>query len=319
MKKILILIIPILFIFNEIKAQELPIFQQYMQNFYYISPAAIGIKPCKEAVITDRHQWTGIKHAPNTQGLGLYGRFNVFSDKKVGYEGLGLTLFSDNNGPSSVKRIQLAFAHHITLMKINRRKKLKMSFGLAASYFQYRLNETDLVASNPNDPLLTGAVNSSSFFNFDAGILIYTTKFTAGFTAAQLIPSSISYYNSQNTLEKHYFGFVSYKKVNRDGMGYAPSIVFKTTNTSRQLDLNTKIYINKMFNLGLSYRRNFDKLMGSSISGMFILGVNISNYTFGYAYETSLSRIGRHNYGTHDIMLAYKICQPQKHACPAYW
>jgi hypothetical protein len=50
---------------------------------------------------------------------------------------------------------------------------------------------------------------------------------------------------------------------------------------------------------GISYRTN------NSIIGM--VGVQIENVLFGYAFDWALSDIGHYNYGSHEITLAVKL------------
>lgn len=301
------------------KAQDLPVFSQYLQNTYYLSPAAIGIKPCKEAILTDRHQWTGIKNAPNTQSLGLYSRLNLFKNNpKIGHNGIGASFYTDKNGPTSAMRVQLAFSHHLTLYKKRRKNDfLNMAFGFAVSGFQNKLDESELLPGNISDPLFTGTSESITSLNADAAVLFYTEKFTLGFTGANLLPSARTQKGSVNIINRHYFGFAAYSFRNRKGAGVEPSVVYKRAYKTQQADVNMKIYFNEVFNTGFSYRHNLDSGAGQSLSAAILFGLQFENFAFGYAYDYSLGQIGRHNFGSHNFKIGYRVCDNRKN-CPAY-
>ncbi len=302
-----------------LNAQDLPIFSQYLHNVYYLNPAFIGNKPCKEFYITDRHRWLGFDNAPNMQGIGLYGRFNIFNGKKAGYNGLGATLYNDNNGPNNTKKLQLAASHHIKLVGKRRGKRnLFLAFGFAASGYQYNLDASKLIPDDINDPLITGVSETAGMLNFDAGFSLYNESFTFGFSASQLINKHIDIFQDvdENTV-RHFFYFLSYKKMLKWGFGYEPSIVFKHKGTEKQLDLNIKLFFNKYFYAGLSYRHNLDEGIGYGNATSAILGVQVSQFGFAYAFDYSLSDIKNFNVASHEIMLSYRVCNSKKY-CKSY-
>ncbi len=310
--------IAVIFFANMAIAQDLPVYSQYLQNFYYLSPAAVGIQPCKELILTGREQWTGFKGAPSTQGIGVYSQFNMFDRNKNTSNGIGISFYNDKNGANTKRRFQFSFAQHLKLFQTRRRKTTYVSFALAASGFQYKFNEAGLVPENTNDPILTGGAESAILLNFDAAMMIYNKKFSAGITAAQLVPSKISFYSTPYTVKKHFFGFFSFKRVNRDGFGFEPLIVFKTTGTTHQIDLNTKIHLNNFMHSGISYRHNLDVGTGESLSAAIFFGLTQKNYAIHYSYDFATSRIGRYNLGSHNIALSLRICNKKDRACSAY-
>ena len=290
-----------------------------MHNVYYLNPAFIGNKACKEFYITDRHQWLGFKDAPNMQGVGLYGQFNIFKAKRAGYNGLGLTLYNDNNGPNNAKKMQLSVSHHVKLIGKKRgRNNIFMSFGFSISGYEYSLDASKLTPGDINDPLLTGVSQKANMLNFDAGFSLYNDHFTFGFSSSQLMNKHIDIFqNLDEQTERHFFYYLSYNKMKKFGFGYEPSILFKHSGFEKQLDLNGKIFFNKHFFSGLSYRHNLDKGIGYSSSMAILAGVNIEQFSFAYAFDYSLSDIRNFNVASHEIMLAYKLCT-DKQFCRSY-
>lgn len=307
------------FLSVNLKAQDLPSYSLYTQNFYLLNPAAIGIESCKELIITGRQQWTGLENAPNTQTIGAYGQFNMFGKKsKNTANGLGLNFYNDRNGANTQRRFQLAFSQHLKLFETNRRKSAYISFALAGSGFQYQLREAGLTPENINDPILTGGTESATLINFDAAMMIYSKNFSMGLTAAQLIPSRISFYDTPYNVKPHFFSFVSFRKINKVGFGFEPLVVFKTTGTTHQLDLNSRIHLNTMIFTGVSYRHNLDNLPGESLMAGIQFGFNQKKYSIQYSYDFATSRIGSYNFGSHNIGISGKICSKKEPICRAY-
>ncbi len=300
-----------------LRAQELPVFEQYLQNTYLLSPAAVGIKPCTEFILTDRHQWTGMESAPNNQSLGAYTRFTPFQDRPTyGHDGIGGNIYTDRNGPTGTTRFQFLYAHHLKIYSNKRKHQVwHTSFGLGLTGYQHRLDETDLLPENLSDPIYTGTSNSVTAFNLDGGVLFYTKKLTVGFTAANVLPSSKSDFG--NVFNRNYFGFVGYTSRNKDGMGFSPSAVFKLYGKQKQIDLNAKMFFNDVFHAGLAYRHNLDQGLGQSLYAMLFMGLEFERFSFGYAYDYSIRKIGRYNYGSHSLMVGYKICKRDIN-CPAF-
>jgi len=316
--KYIIYTFALLFFSIAARAQEMPVFEQYLQNTYLLSPASVGIKPCLEFIATDRHQWTGMSNAPSNQSLGVYSRLNLFPDRPTyGFDGIGGNIYTDRNGPTSTTRFQLAYAHHVTIYKKKRSSNIwRMSMGLGLTGYQHKLDETELLPAVIADPIFTGTSNSVTAFNLDGGLLFYNKYYSVGVTAANVLPSSKSDFG--NVFNRDYFVFFAYNKRNKDGLGISPSAVFILYGKMKQIDLNTKFYMSKTFHAGLSYRHNLDTGLGQSQSAMLFLGLELDRFSVGYAYDYSIRKIGRYNYGSHSIMLGYKICNRDVN-CPAYF
>ncbi len=298
------------------KAQELPVFSQYLNSKYYLSPAAVGIEPCSNFMVSHRQQWTGMQDAPHTQGISGFTRLDVLQTA-TGFTGLGFLLHNDNNGPNNIKRIQLETAYHFTVWKDKiKNKEVKMSMGLAASGFQYKLNEAGLTFIDQGDPLLNGSIQKTNMLNFDAGIMLYNENFTASFTATQIKASDIEMYNNEAML-RYFFYYLSYIDRNEKGLGFQPSVMLKTSDKTRQLDLSAIMYINHLFSFGASYRRNIDPNNAQHLAVMLLLGFDFGEYNIKYSYDYGLSGINQYNYGSHEILLGYRICK--KGVMPKYW
>lgn len=93
-----------------------------------------------------------------------------------------------------------------------------------------------------------------------------------------------------------------------------PSFLVKTTEKFvSQVDINATCYFNKLYWAGLSYRTGGSySLSEESINGVgssFILmgGIKIQNYYIGYAFDYTLSAIGKRSWGSHELTVAAKF------------
>jgi hypothetical protein len=69
--------------------------------------------------------------------------------------------------------------------------------------------------------------------------------------------------------------------------------------------------------IGLSFRHNLNTTPGKAIAILPMAGINIGNFGIGYAMELTPSHIIRHNYGTHELIISYRICK-DGFRCPVY-
>jgi hypothetical protein len=72
------------------------------------------------------------------------------------------------------------------------------------------------------------------------------------------------------------------------------------------IDLNASLFINKLFEIGLSYRD------GDSIDAL--IGVQASpSIRIGYAYDHTFTPLGDFNSGSHELMLLFDLDFAKKH------
>ena len=69
MKKILIVTAILLTVMSFSKAQQMPLYSQYMLNGFLLNPAMAGNVDYIPLRLTVRQQWVGITDAPSTQAI----------------------------------------------------------------------------------------------------------------------------------------------------------------------------------------------------------------------------------------------------------
>ncbi len=299
-----------IFRYSLLVAQELPVYQQYLLNPNLINPAITGYENCTSFLLTDRHQWLGISGAPSTQTIGIQKRILPESDN---IHGVGLNLYYDKNGAYRKGGGDLLYAYHFN---ISRQKDLVIGLGLLLSVYQNSMDETEF--ADANDPLIGGGISRSVNPDAGAGIFLYGNKFYAGLSALRLISNSD---NLQET-ERHFYLYTGFYIQNRESpFKFEPSLLLKFTESLKsQIDINIKTILYDKYWYTLSFRNNLSPQAFKGVSVLSVFGVTVSNLSFAYVFDLGLTSIKLTGYGSHEFMITYKICRPDRYNldCPTY-
>lgn len=311
-----------------IHAQDgIPVYSDYFaDNLYLLHPSMAGAAAHNQLRLTARQQWFDQDEAPNLQTLSFNARLGDRS-------GVGAIVFNDKNGYHSQTGGYLTYAHHImfsrTEVDLN-----QLSFGLSAGLVQSRLDETEF---DPNDfdPIIAGIIQSSSYFNLDAGVSYNFVNFSGHFTVKNIIFQNRNLFSEEfePNNQRQYLFSAAYAITGGpySQWAYEPSVLFQwRERTGEQaLDANFKVYRTMDFGQlwgGVSYRRSFDGsefLDGTEVSTQKlqywtpVIGVNYKNWLFAYTYSYQAGNIRFQSGGFHQITLGYDFLgnRPQTYSC----
>lgn len=304
MKNILIVIL--VFVTALSKAQQLPMYSQYLTNDFIINPAIAGSKPYYPIQINSRSQWSGLGAiAPKTNTLSYH--------MPLAYDaiGVGAVVMQDQTGPYSQIGVNLSFAYHIQLDKDD---ITRLSLGLSGLMTQHTLRQDDLTFHNP-DPEFQGSyskmVPDASF-----GVYLYSKNFSLSASAHQLFESTfkeaVSDIFGDNSQVRHYFAHASYLINVHSDLAIEPSVLVKSTDVSpTQLDINTRVIIDNNYWAGLSLR--------SSQSLVILGGLNLGSMFLSYSYDYGISALSSVASGSHEISLGFNINDKRKRRHSYYW
>lgn len=299
---IVILLMPLLGL-----AQQTPHYTMHIFNNYMINPAVTGATKCWEANAGYRTQWVGFPGGgPVTMFANIHGRLNSKRSNKRTFEGLGAYFIKDATGPMSTIGGQVSYAFHIP---INR--KYTTALGMSAGVQQFALDAGTLTPYNPIDP----AVSNSSSLLPDAnfGIWMYSSDFFMGAAARQLFPLTIS--GTGIRMLDHLYFTVGYRVLVNRTISIIPSAhASMGLITPLQIDATLRVDWGNKFWIGVAYRKveGVAGLVGFNIGPMIKLG---------YAYDYTLSNIGKYSSGAHEIILGFRPkCSRGNNSkiCPAY-
>ena len=310
MKKFLYILVSLFCFVQFSNAQQVPLYSQYTMNGFLLNPAVAGSEGYTAINLTAREQWLGLKDAPKTHAISGQTRLlkNSYISKKSsirkrapmgsrsGKVGLGAYVFNDKNGPIDRTGIQLSYAYHI------RMRRSQLSFGLSAIGYQFSVNESK-IRFQYEDEFWQNA--KKSIFIPDANIGVYYSdpNMFAGLSMSQLFQSALKLGEkgyAEYKMKRYYHLIGGYDFVVNDYFSIEPSILVKTTGSFVwQADFNTKFIFNEEYWGGLSYRT------GGAL--IFMGGVRVDKFVFGYAFDYTLSSIMKHSYGSHEFMVAVKF------------
>lgn len=276
-----------------LQAQDAVQYSQYFSNQMAINPAYAGADDALSVSLIHRNQWTGVSGAPSTTTLTGHTLFNNENT------GLGVNLYVDKINIHS----EVSFSG-IYSYRINTSKNTYLSMGLQAGLNSVRSDYSSLLGSihDPNDPGLRFERQTTTAFQFGAGVYYKSPKLEFGLSAPVLFSSvSDSPEDSLGRLSTmpHLFIFSTYKfDVTRE-VEIAPSILMKSRPGSPfAVDINVAATLKDAITVALSYR-SFESM--SAILQMRIL----PQMKLGYAYDFPISSVKRRYFNSHEIMINY--------------
>ena len=270
------------------QAQQDAQFTQYMFNGLAINPAYAGSRDVFSMTGLFRKQWTGIEGAPVTQTLS--GHLPLIKDRIA----LGLTLINDKIGITNNFTMIGSYAFRIKF------KTGTLSMGLRAAITQFKANFTNVrVSVDPtgSDPAFAQNINKT-LPNFGAGLYYYTHKLYAGISMPQLINRDLSNGNISDARQsRHIFATAGYVFDVSPTVKIRPSFLAKyVSGAPFSIDVNANVWLYDRFALGGSYR------IGDAVNLLAEARIS-NNISLGYAYDLTLTQLGKYNSGSHEIML----------------
>ncbi len=275
--------------------QQTPQSNVYNFNKYGFNPAYAGASGCTEINFSHMNQWLKVDGAPLTSYFGA----NTRIGKNIG---LGGQLLVDKIGIMNQVSGLGSFSYGISFNDHNVR------IGLSAGYNQYRVDPTNSIAFDPNDPIVVGGLQSSGAINSEIGLLYQFKTLEVSIGSKQIIQSYTNFgYNGLDGygLRRHLNGYVSYSIPLNSDISIKPSVFGKGTNAGFQGDFNADVnYKNFIFG-GVGYRTQVGMVLRA--------GINVQDLFFiGYGYETPMSNIASYSSGSHEVVMGLKFCKKEK-------
>lgn len=306
--------------FSWAKAQErgLPVYKDYLtDNWYLIHPSMAGASKYDKIRATARQAWFDVDDAPNLQTISA----NFRASENVG---LGGIFFNDANGRFSQIGGYLTFAYHLQFSQ-SPTELNQLSFGASVGVIQESLDESDIDLINNPDPIISGTVQSETFFNVDVGVSYNFRDFFSHATVKNIIPQERVIFTEQfeNDNQRQYLFSTGYNLYTRGSKWtFQPSIMFqlKEFTSESNFDINGKAFYqmdNGQLWGGLSYRRSLDGAEfttdGATVESQKLntispfFGITINNFMVAYTYTYQPDDIVLTNTGFHQLTLGYRF------------
>ena len=270
-------------------------YSQFMFNGLVINPAYAGANNDLNITILERNQWVGFDGAPKTTSV------SANSPLRNNKLNLGMSFTSDRFGITQKNSFNCIYAYRIKLFSGS------LAFGLQGGLIMTANNWGDLQTTTAGDQVFIGrtkSVNPQTGFGF----YYQSTKFYCGFSSPDLIKFGSAEKNDYRSV----FFNAGYLLNTSGDFKFKPSVLVKYIHNSPvQVDFNLNSYY-RQFGFGLSFRTN-DALV-------FLLQYAINDqFSAGYSYDMTISRLRTYNSGSHEIMLRYDFGYKLNAKSPRYF
>ncbi len=280
------------------KAQQIPLYTQYIFNSFVINPSIAGTHNYYQVRMNTRVQYVGIPDHPLTSTISVYG---PHKSEDMGWGGF---IYTDNTGPTSRSGFNASYAYNISL-----NETMRLSMGASIGFLQYKIDMSRIDFMN-EEPLQThtGYVPDASI-----GVYLYSYNYHVGLSTAQLLNNKLNIpykpveeeeeksEGGINRLKSHFFLSGGYRYYLDRDWSIEPTMILKAMYpVPLQLNLTVKGIYQDMVWGGVAYRTQ-DALS-------FLVGyIHEKQYYFGYSYDLVLSSLNRYSSGSHEISIGYRF------------
>lgn len=287
----------------QVKAQQRPLYTQYLFNQYLINPAYTGIYDHFVASTNYRYQWAGLVDAPRTYSLTVHGPNNAQN------YGIGGSLYNDVTGPTSKTGAYLSYAYHF---KVNSSQKIAL--GLSGGIMQYRVDGTKVTVLDQGDLVLSNSRLTTLVPDFGLGVYWYKKdKYYVGLSIPQFIQSNIDFTNNNvqtvSKLTNHYFINGGYKFTLNTNFSVEPSCLIKYSYpVNPQFDIGVRGFFREIIWLGAVFR--------TQDAASILVGLNTPDqrFSFGYSYDFTTTNIANYSNGSHELMITGRFKSKKSYA-----
>ena len=286
-----------LLISTSLKAQQEPMYSQYMFNMLQINPAYAGNRVVDNITAVHRRQWINIAGAPTIATLSWDKRQ---TGTNVGY---GLQVYNDKIGIENTTGLKGFYSYRLPF------ENSFLSFGVSGGVLYYNAALSQIKTTDEGDPLLqediVRVLPTAGF-----GLLYGSENWYIGFSVPALLKTKVNGSGAKATYSvggnNHYFVTAGYVFEVSENFELKPSVLMKAVaGFPMQFDFNINGWINKVVGLGISYRT------GDAVVGMLELQVS-KEFQLGYAYDYTISNLSTYTkWGTHELMLRYEFGGPK--------
>lgn len=297
MRRILLCIIISIGFFSGLRAQQVPIPDNYLINPVIVSPAFSGKYFPFQAYVTHRSEWTGLSGAPVIGNISIDGKLG----KKMG---IGGNILLNKAGIYRNFTVNLNYAFHLQVAKDH-----FLSFGITGAFYQNSVDLSDLVVSDPYDPMiLNHDKTTESYFNVGASLLYNWKDFNFCIAFPMMINNKSLYsdtlYDNVLTMNRNWMIYGNYSIFLAKDWKLKIDLLFRQAqHMPWTFDISTAVRYADSYWLGVLYRKN--NIIGIQV-GLALVKTIVLNYT----YEFSGSSMDGKSGGTHEITLGCRIGSP---------
>jgi type IX secretion system PorP/SprF family membrane protein len=270
---------------------------QYWVTKTYYNPAFAGETKDMQTGILSRQQWVGVDNAPKT--------FIVFSSMPMSFlgrqHGVGVLAMTESIGlfKNTLMGGQYAYKKKFKNNVLNIGVQVGMS-SITFDASQIHIpSDGDYHQTEDEAKPISG--EQTSTLDANIGVAWQTPNYYVGFSTSHITEPSFDLgENHTSYIARGYYLMGGYNiKLRNPLYQLQPSFLVKSDLVVTQYDLTARMVYNKMFNGGISWRKDD--------GFVFLLGVSFKSIDAGYAYDLSTSAIGQVSKGSHEFYVRYNM------------
>jgi len=293
------------------KAQEEPLFSNYMFLRTITNPGFVGAENTINATFCNRTMFAGFGEGkPVTSTFGVEAPVDLFG-KRTGF---GIVMMNDKIGFQQLVKVDFSFAYHHNL------KNGALGFGLALGFNSYSIDPTwnteisgeDGAYSWPTtgDPLIP-----SSFEDLDLGVgfgVYYETpQYYLGLSGSNLNRATISSTKEAEGEVDYLYYSAEYKLSGAYNIempdplfDLRPSFVLRSDLAAYMLDMNATMFYKKRYWAGFGLRVSPKNIASFTLMGgtELVNGLNV-----GYALDINTSSMIYGGLTSHEVIITYSF------------
>lgn len=319
MKKIYIVFILLVIIVASARSQD-PQFTQFYAAPLYLNPSFAGATLESRAIANGRVQWAGLTNPFVTYAV------SVDHNLEKLRSGIGFLAYLDKAGAGGLSSTSISGIYSYKIQAYNKwvvRPSIQFTYG-SRSVDYYKLTFGDQLDLQGATGIVTEETfdndNRVSFFDFSSGVLVHNESVWLGLSGHHLNRpnEALNGGESQIPVKVSLHGGIKLDLTNRVYRNHGksrdksitPAFMYKMQGKFDQLDLGLYYHFEPLV-VGAWYRglpvfKRYKAGYGNSDAMAFLIGVKQDNFSVGYSYDLTVSRLGPSNTnGSHEISLSY--------------
>jgi len=263
----------------------------FLENPYYINPAAIDDDYAAVFSVAARKQWFGLSGSPST----FFASGTRYLDNMQTQ--FGLKVYADQIGYTHISNISFSYAYSVVLDP-----DWRLHLGLAASFQNLSYDLSQVNPETLDDQAFLTHLLKQNNYNCDLGAQLTNKTLTLGMSGLNIF----SIFFNENKLQTNAnFLYAKYRKKTNQAIDMQYGVSAIQYGSALQMEFSLTSYFKyyqqpDIFQAGLFYRTRND--MG------VLLGLNLGESVhLWYSYDFNVGGIRTSLVGTHELMLVFKL------------
>jgi type IX secretion system PorP/SprF family membrane protein len=277
------------------RAQQDPMYSQYIFNLQTVNPAYAGSWETIGFMGLTRIQWVGLEGHPSTQTLSFQ---MPYKSKNVG---VGMNVVHDKVGLERKFSVNFDYSYRVSITD-----ETSLRFGIKAGFTNYSHNLTayEQYPDGVVDPAFQETIANKFMPNVGVGLYLSSEKYFLSLSLPKIIEnnfqSNVNNFSTKSEVRHLFFAGGMIMEFSRF-LKFKPTFMTQTVvGAPFQFDLSGNFLLGDRLWLGGMYRS------GDAVSVMAQWIVNKS-LRIGYAHDFTTTELKNYHQGIHEIMLSYEI------------